>query len=82
VGLPLVAIALPAALSQGGAASVFDGAQWGVIDESSYSRELNLSYRDPHFGFFDREGTIVIPYRYDAARNYVEGLAVVGIKID
>jgi hypothetical protein len=48
---------------------------------TSVSSERFIFSRDGKFGCIDKAGKIIIPPRFDDARNFSEGLAAVDVKI-
>jgi|GEM_PF-1265798 len=49
-----------------------------LINELILDKELNIVQNDNRkYGYMDREGKLLIPYRYDGAYDFLEGLAMV-----
>ena len=51
---------------------------WGIIGDFSEGL-YSISNDDFEYGYKDKSGTLIIPYEYDVAENFSEGMALVNI---
>lgn len=54
----------------------YDG-YWHVFSEGLCAMSKSEGEEDPKYGFINKKGELVIPYRYDECKDFEKGLAVV-----